>query len=1218
MTPATDTLAARGGAHTGPDRTGRRWTLIALMVTAFGLLSLTPLPAQGQTLLPAVSVSTSPDRSNPTTLNGTTVSGFAYVFQPEAAGITKVLFYLDDPARTAAPYRTELGAPWDLVGGNSDGTAKPLDTRKLTNGQHTITAVVTRSGVTTVANSTFNVNNVSQPPVIPKLQVSKASNRSSPVGLQGSENAKQIYVFQPNAPGITKVSFWLDDVGMTGAARQIESAGPWDFAGGNNDGTAKAFDTRDFENGQHTITTAVEIFGTVEVYTTTFTIFNPTLCDIQDCTTVKVDVPYELDFTDDRAGMEDANGVGTGFTWVQWPRRGDGYIPNNLVIDKTNGLLNVTTTAGLAHGTTNSGDNVLGVGINGASQISALSTTISKPPAGSANNEQAGLWFGIDEDNYIKLGVISTTGGTRIQSEVEVDANRSGSKKSSSVVDLTTSSVRLMLVADPTLQTVTASYSINGGPKATLGTHSVPPEFFSFDGAGLDPRLGTRTFGGIFTSHRAGPAPLVYSFDDFQLADGSVPPPPNTTGFDFARSQIPVSFPTSIAVGPDGALYVATLMGDIHRIVLGPDKQVVSDQVIDTLGARLTLGIEIDPQSTPENVSVWISHSSPSLDAGEPNSGVVTRLSGPNLGTREDVITGLPRAHANHGTNSLHFGPDGKLYIAQGGNTGAGAPNSSGSEFGTMQEQPLSAAMLVADVSGSGFDGSCHNATDIFGTPPCDVQVYASGLRNMYDFVFHGNGQLYGPNNGLGVEGSFPPTPTAPCFGFASAEPYTAGGQNPGQQPDALNRIIQGGYYGHPNPFRSECVFGDGTYQGVAPLPSFQPAFYNLGDHRSANGIVEYEGQKFCNDLSGELLITNYSSGDNITRTRLAPDGMSVIAHSELIGGFKDPLPLAQGPDGTLYVGEFGRDSVTALSPVNTGCWTTRAPAPELLLDVGGDALNGRVYVVGGKPTASGHQTDVHVYNPASDSWSSAAPLPGPGVENPAVTAYNGKLYAFGGSTDPFSGAVTNAATYDPGTNAWTPLPAMPNARGGAFAVATGGKVYVGGGMDAAGSSLASVDVFDIASGTWSAAAPMATRRDNPGAGVQNGRIYVFGGRTRNADGTTENGTLNTTERFDPATNDWDDMAPMITGRRTFAVGRLNGRFQAMGGEPTPSGGAFVQNEEYDPETDTWRSLRNMKTGRHGSAAGTVDGIVYVIGGGAKAGFAVTDLNEAFTFPPGN
>ena len=33
----------------------------------------------------------------------------------------------------------------------------------------------------------------------------------------------------------------------------------------------------------------------------------------------------------------------------------------------------------------------------------------------------------------------------------------------------------------------------------------------------------------------------------------------------------------------------------------------------------------------------------------------------------------------------------------------------------------------------------------------------------MYDFVFHSNGEIYGPDNGLGVTDTFPASPSAPC-----------------------------------------------------------------------------------------------------------------------------------------------------------------------------------------------------------------------------------------------------------------------------------------------------------------------------------------------------------------------------------------------------------------------------------------------------------------------
>ena len=493
---------------------------------------------------------------------------------------------------------------------------------------------------------------------------------------------------------------------------------------------------------------------------------------------------------------------------------------------------------------------------------------------------------------------------------------------------------------------------------------------------------------------------------------------------------------------------------------------------------------------------------------------------------------------------------------------------------------------------------------------------YATGLRNTYDFVWHSNGSIYGPDNGLGVEGSYPPSPTAPCTGVGSTASWQSGGNNPGPQADPLNRIQQGKYYGHPNPTRNECVFKAGTYQGVPAPANYEPPLTNLGNNRSADGIIEYRGDGFCGDLRGDLLIANYSVGDDLTRVRLSADGTSVASMTSLVGGFSDPLAVAQSPDGRIFVGDFvfGAGQVTVLKPDNIGCWQSRQTLPGQVLDAGGTAYDGKLYVIGGKNGTS-HRSTVDVYTPSSNSWSTAPNLPGPAVENPAVTTANGKLYAFGGSTAAFAGAVTNAASFD-GTS-WTDLAPMPVARGGATAQAIGNKIYVMGGMDPNGVSLDTVSVYDITTDSWSSAAAMGTRRDNPGSATfADGKIYVFGGRTRNADGSSPSGgaTLNTVESYDPATNSWSAKASMPTGRRTMAVGRINGRAQLMGGEIMSSGGAFPQNEEYDPTTDTWRTLKPMMTPRHGAAAATINDVVYVAGGGPTGGFALSDTNEAFSF----
>jgi N-acetylneuraminic acid mutarotase len=1117
-------------------------------------------------------------------------------FLTPPAGVQRVLFYLDDPGLTGSPRLVELKAPFDFAGTAPDGSANPFDTHSLSDGAHTISAVVeTTAGPSPAVAATFFVGN-GEPrlafgtPLIALTLDTGVTSAVRTVALGSTDGLPADYLVDIADP-------WLDvtpPTGLTPATLTLN------------------IDASSLPPGTYTTTVTARATGYhSDILTISLTVGPEGHCSPLPCEDIRVELPYVLTFDQDHGFLHDRAGVGTGFTYVDPAPHGIGYVPGYLEMDRSAGVLNITTRAGLQFQQSNNQDNALGVGIDAPSQISVFTTTIVHPPLGTGNFEQAGLWFGIDQDNYVKLVVISTPQGTKIQHLVEVGGVQLAEKKTG-VLDVAASRVQLMLRVDPITRIVSSRYRIdNGGTHAVAG-YAVPPEFFSFDAAGIDPTIGTRSFGGIFASHRTAPTALVYSFDDFSVTAEALPASLDQPAFDRISASVP--FPTSMVWAPDGRLYVTELLGTIHALSFAPDGTFAGDQQITSLGPRLTLGITIDPASTPGNVVLWVSHSSPSLSNGTLNSGKVSRLSGPGFATVTDIITGLPRAIANHATNALHFGPDGRLYIAQAGNTGAGGANAAGTEFGNRAEQPLSAAILVADVFAPGFDGTCANTVDPWGPAPCDVVPYATGFRNPYDFVWHSNGSLYAPDNGLGVTGTYPSSPTPPCTDLADPALYTAGGDNPGEQPDLLHRVLPGKYYGHPNPSRNECVFKDGSFQGVAPLPNWVPPLLDLGNNHSADGMIEYhDTHAFCGTLAGDLLISNYSVGDDLTRVELSPDGTSVVNSSSLVGGFNDPLPLAQSPDGRIFVGEFGGNLVTALVPIDLGCWRRVANLPEALLDAGGAALGGLVYVVAGKNTVS-HVSEVLAYDPASDTWTPQAPLPGPGVENPAVVALGGKLYAFGGSTSPFSGAVANAASFDPTTGSWTSLAPMPTRRGGATAAALGGHIYVAGGLGDDGASLSVVEMYDPASNTWSVAAPMAVPRDNPGSATLAGRVYVFGGRTRLADGTEAVPTLSSVEAYDPATDTWTARAPMPTGRRTMFVGNLNDRAQLVGGERKPDGTTFSQNEEYDPTTNTWRELTNMLTPRHGTAGGTIGNTLYVAGGGPTGGFSLTSVVEAFAF----
>jgi hypothetical protein len=104
-------------------------------------------------------VSTSSTRSNAQLLDGATVRRTIYVFVPKLSGIVQVRFFRDEAPDTT-PFMIERNAPWDFAGTRSTGAAVGYDTRKLKNGAHRITAVVSwASGAKTTTASYFKVAN---------------------------------------------------------------------------------------------------------------------------------------------------------------------------------------------------------------------------------------------------------------------------------------------------------------------------------------------------------------------------------------------------------------------------------------------------------------------------------------------------------------------------------------------------------------------------------------------------------------------------------------------------------------------------------------------------------------------------------------------------------------------------------------------------------------------------------------------------------------------------------------------------------------------------------------------------------------------------------------------------------------------------------------------------------------------------------------------------
>jgi hypothetical protein len=377
---------------------------------------------------------------------------------------------------------------------------------------------------------------------------------------------------------------------------------------------------------------------------------------------------------------------------------------------------------------------------------------------------------------------------------------------------------------------------------------------------------------------------------------------------------------TATTLGPDGHLYYAIIDrppangsdGKIYRQQIDPVTGLATAARELLFDATSTdeniLGLEFAPTSTAENLVLFASFNGG--NASLQYRGKISRLDLPTVGSggtavRQDYIINLPVQNtgtADHQVNQMDFGPDGRLYF----NVGSQSPE------GDLQEVPLSAATLVADVSSPGFlvSGQPVDVNTDTGYDPsahdAKVQLFATGLRNSWDIAWHSNGFAYAPINGNDGAGTLINDPDT-----LANEGVAAPGANMGEQ---LALVVEGGYYGHPNPSRGEYITHGGyTCNSLAcdswqhdayPFPTQPEPGWNA-DHNypllttitaaslSPNPIIEYTGG---GDLDSWLLV-------GYTTARNNPPKIQAFQVDPATGRFLDTAPLLNESGNTLSAG---------------------------------------------------------------------------------------------------------------------------------------------------------------------------------------------------------------------------------------------------------------------------------------------------------------------------
>lgn len=138
--------------------------------------------------------------------------------------------------------------------------------------------------------------------------------------------------------------------------------------------------------------------------------------------------------------------------------------------------------------------------------------------------------------------------------------------------------------------------------------------------------------------------------------------------------------------------------------------------------------------------------------------------------------------------------------------------------------------------------------------------------------------------------------------------------------------------------------------------------------------------------------------------------------------------------------------------------------------------------------------------------------------------------------------------------------------------------------------------------GTWRSEPPVPTLRDGPVGAVVGPHAYLVGGiASFNDDGTTAD-SLDTVERFDFRTGEYESLPPLPRELNHVAVAAVGGTVYAMGGldDDFEELAATGESWRYVPDQRRWEEVAPLPTPRGAAGATVVDGKIYVVGGVAN------------------
>ena len=453
--------------------------------------------------------------------------------------------------------------------------------------------------------------------------------------------------------------------------------------------------------------------------------------------------------------------------------------------------------------------------------------------------------------------------------------------------------------------------------------------------------------------------------------------------------------PTAMAVAPDGRLFVAEQDGALRVIKNGAllPTPFLSVQVTPT-NERGLLGVTFDP-NFETNRFVYIYYTAATTPVVNRVSRFTASQSNPDVaqaGSETFILNPIPSETGWHNGGAIHFGPDGKLYVAVG--------------EGHHGDNAQSLTTLSGKLLRLNADGTIPTDNPFYGqTTGTNRAIWSLGLRNPFTFdIEDATGRIFindvgenayeeineawaGPNNGSNA-------------GFNFGWPATEG---PHSNPAYKNPFH---YYAQAG---GDCAITGGSF--------YDPAVVNFP--------AEYVGDYFFAD---------YCSGW-IKAIDLATKQVTTFLTAD---GTRDPVDVKVAEDGSLYYVARSTNSLRRVRYLTTAQPPTIVTHPQSTTVPAGQSATFTVSASGSAPLSyqwqrngttipgatsssytisnaqlsdSGAQFRAVVTNSLGSATSNAATLTVTSNQPPtaSITAPpSGALYS-GGETITYSGTGTDA-----------------------------------------------------------------------------------------------------------------------------------------------------------------------------------------------------------------